>query len=412
MAVTITSSPATTPRPAGQYLIYTLDETATPDRFIVQVYRSTSTTTVGAEQAKIYLVPNASGVSHFDLSRIAEGILEYPLSKGGVAIHAVQDAAKVFFCDELALLKFTVRAGQYNGTTESLNQDNDEVYLLRGVEQISSGLNPSFSDYYPTGTSQKAWLTDRQYDTSNSRINMRMAIDDEAVALIMLTDNMGQSTSVDTIQITGFDASGSVISTVSATVSASTNTKENLLCVPIGPAHWSFLGLTGSLAYVDFNAYKSTATAQLKSQKIRVTLDERPCKHDATQLAWINSRGGWDYLRFDGRAPYTVNTTSKEYRKNVGTYGQATFTIASDIQQYDVYGKVAKDAYTLTEQFFTAEERDLLQYLMRSNVVQMRVGTGEWEPCIVRNNSLRIEPQGSKFYAVSLDVEIARDIRC
>jgi hypothetical protein len=45
-------------------------------------------------------------------------------------------------------------------------------------------------------------------------------------------------------------------------------------------------------------------------------------------------------------------------------------------------------------------------------VVQMRRGTGDLEPCIVRTNSLRIEPAGSRFYAVSLDVELARDVRC
>jgi len=149
------------------------------------------------------------------------------------------------------------------------------------------------------------------------------------------------------------------------------------------------------------------------SMNLKVTANKpRPCKHEATQLAWINTRGGWDYLRFDSRAPLTISTTGKEYRKNVGTYGEATFTIASNIQQYDTYGKVGRESYTLSEQFFTEAQRDLCQYLMRSPVVQMRRGTGDWEPCIVRTNSLQIQPAGARFYSVSLDVELARDIRC
>lgn len=410
MAVTITRKPDLYPRPAGQYLIYTLDETTAPDRYVVQVFQSDVTTGSGSQIAKLYLVPNGADVAHFDLSRIAEGAIEYPMSKGGVAIHAVQDSAVVFSCDEDDLRRYEVRAGQYNGTTETLNEDSDYVYLLRGVEQISAGLDPDFQDYYPLNPTSKAWLTDRPQDSSGE-VNITMSENDEAVMMFLLTDNMGATTSVAQVYIEGFRAGGRADGTATISVAPSTNTKDNFLAVPIGPAHWSHLGITsGLVTQVSFQLQTSASAA--RSEKLWVRLDEAPCNHDATQLAWINSRGGWDYLRFDGRAPLTVSTTSKEYRKNVGAFGEATFTIASDVQQYDTYGKVAKEAYTLTEQFFSAEERDLLQYLMRSNVVQMRRGTGDWEPCIVRTNSLRIEPSGARFYAVSLDVELARDVRC
>lgn len=410
MAVTITSNPPANVRPAGQYLIYTLDEASTPDRFIVQVFKSTGTATSGSEVAKLYLVPNAAGVAHFDLSRIAEPLVEFPLSKGGTAVHAVQDALLVFNCDEQGVLRYEVRAGQYNGTTETLNEASEHVYLLRGVEQISSGLNPSFAAYYPQSSTNKAWLTDRPQD-SVGEVNVSMSVDDEAVAMFLVPDNMGVTTSVGMVQVRGFRAGGASDGAVNIPIAASTTAKENLKAVPIGPAHWAHLGITSSaVTQVSFQLATSGGTA--RSEKLWVRLDEAPCNHEATQLAWINSRGGWDYLRFDGRAPYTVSTTSKEYRKSVGTFGEATFTIASDVQQYDTYGKVAKEGYTLTEQFFSAEERDLLQYLMRSPVVQMRRGTGEWEPCIVRTTSLRIEPSGTRFYAVTLDVELARDVRC
>lgn len=410
MAVTITRSPDLYPRPAGQYLIYTLNETTAPVRYVVQVFQSDVTTGSGSQIAKLYLVPNGAGVAHFDLSRIAEGAIEYPMSKGGVAIHAVQDAAVVFSCDEDDLRRYEVQAGQYNGTTETLNQDSDYVYLLRGVEQISAGLDPDFQAYYPLNPTSKAWLTDRPQD-SNGEVNITMSADDEAVMMFLLTDNMGAPTSVAKVYVEGFRAGGGADGTATISVAASTNTKDNLLALPIGPAHWSHLGLTSpAVAQVSFQL--QTSASSPRSEKLWVRLDTAPCNHDATQLAWVNSRGGWDYLRFDGRAPLTVSTTSKEYRKNVGAFGEAAFTIASDVQQYDTYGKVAKEAYTLTEQFFSAEERDLLQYLMRSNVVQMRRGTGDWEPCIVRTSSLRIEPSGARFYAVSLDVELARDVRC
>ena len=377
---------------------------------MVQVFSSSSTSSVGAEVAKLYITPNGSGVCHYDLSQIAEGYIEHPLSKGGTPVHAVQDAAKVFFCDEIALRKMTVRAGQYNGTTETLNEDSDYIYLIRGVEQTSSGLNPDFQAYYPINPTSKVWLTDRPQD-SNGEINIEMAAEDEAVMMFMNTDNLDASGTIAKVRVEGFRVDGGADGTADITISASTDTWKNLLALPIGPAHWSHLGITSS-AVTQVSFQVQTSAGNPRSEKLWVRHDCRPLKHDATQLAWINSRGGWDYLRFDSRAPKTISVSGKEYRKNVGSYGAATFSIASDVQEYDIYAKTGKESYTLSEQFFTAEERDLLQYLMRSPVVQMRVGNDVWEPAIVRTNSLQIQPNGSRFYAVSLNVELARDIRC
>jgi len=411
MAVTITSAPTSEVRPAGQYLVYTLDEATTPERYIVQVYRSTSTASIGSEKARLYITPNASGKCHFDLSKIAEGILEYPLSRNGVPIHSVQDASNpIFWCDELHALKFTIRAGQYNSPTASLNQDSDEIYLIRGTEQISSGLLPSFSDYYPGGSSKKVWLTDREQNPSDNHIYTTMSEEDEGVVMFLQSVNLGLSGS--TVVDVRYDAyeNGNFIATYTKTLTgSSTEVRQNHLAVPIGPAHWSFLGIASNADRVRVAVINPGG---IMSCWFYVDLDCRPLKHDATQLAWVNTRGGWDYLRFDSRAPKTVSVQGKTYRKSVGTFGESTFSIASNIQQYDTYGKTGKEKYTLSEQFFTADDRELLQYLMRSNVVQMRVGTGEWEPCQVVTNSLKIEPRGSKLYAVTLDVELARDIRC
>lgn len=411
MATEITSSPAEDLWPVGQYLVWTMDDAggSAPDRFIVQVLKSNNPASVGTEKAKLFLVPNASDVAHFDLSKIARGILEFPLSKSGVAIHSVQDAGKVFNCDELCLLKFTVRVGAYNGTTETLNQDSSEVFVLNGTEQTSSGLLPSFAAYYPTAVTQKAWLTD--LPLVDNKITLEMGDEDEAVAMFVNTNSLGTATSMDRVLVSGYNAAGSVADSVTITVAdATTVTKNNLYALPIGPAAWTHLGMGSDV--VEIRCVLANAGQPLSRTLVVKNNSCRPLKHEATQLAWINTRGGWDYLRFDGRAPLNVSTTSKEYRKNVGTYGEAAFTIASNVQQYDTFGKVGKEAYTLTEQAFTASQRDILQYLMRSPVVQMRTGTGPWEPCLVRTNSLQIEPAGSKLYKVSLNVELARDVRC
>jgi hypothetical protein len=67
--------------------------------------------------------------------------------------------------------------------------------------QISQGLHPSFADYYPTGSTVKSWLSDRQLDSSGRRIEMVMAAEDEAIAVLIQTDNLGTATLLDEIEV-------------------------------------------------------------------------------------------------------------------------------------------------------------------------------------------------------------------
>ena len=85
------------------------------------------------------------------------------------------------------------------------------------------------------------------------------------------------------------------------------------------------------------------------------------------------------------------------------------------------YAKSARKQYTLSDLFFTEQQRDQLEFALRSKVVQIRrwENVGEttnidygWEPATILTNSLVIEPSGSRFYNVSIDVEVAQDIRC
>ena len=137
-----------------------------------------------------------------------------------------------------------------------------------------------------------------------------------------------------------------------------------------------------------------------------------PSKHESTQVAWFNTRGGYDYLTFTGRSPKVVTTEGKTYRRNVRQYGLSTFRFEDDGREYATYAKTGKEQYTLTTNDFNEVERDLVQYLLRSKVVHIRRGDGDWLPATVLTNSVTIEPAGSQLYNVSLTVEVAEDIRC
>ena len=124
-------------------------------------------------------------------------------------------------------------------------------------------------------------------------------------------------------------------------------------------------------------------------------------------------KGGWEYLRFDSRAPKQISVEGKTFRKTIGTYGEATFSFDAAGAQYDTFAKTGKEQYTLQENFFDVNQRALLDSLMKSRMVQIRrMDEDVWKPVTVLTNSLTIQPAGSQFYNVSLQVEIAQDIRC
>jgi hypothetical protein len=395
MAVSITSAPDKL-RPAGQPLVFKMEEASTPDRYIVQVYESTLTTTDGTLIGTYYITPDANGDGYFDLSDIAEGRVAAPDTQSAGVIHTVVTA--VGTTTQPVMRKYTVKAGQYNAGTATLAEDSDVVYLLGGAMQISQGLHPSFADYYPTGSTVKSWLSDRQLDSSGRRIEMVMAAEDEGIAVLLQTDNLGTATLLDEVEVKLFKNNVNV-QTQSNAVVASTIVGANYLIVPLGPANLATLfgGLWDSdWDYYTIRGTDGAGTPAAVTCSIRVDRDCRPIKHDPVQLAWANTVGGWDYLRFDGRNLKTIQTEGKNYRKSLG------FSFNSWDRQTTPYHITGKEQYALRNQLFTASERD----------VMFRVGTGDWLPCTIDTSSYQVIPAASKTFDVSFTITLAQDIRC
>lgn len=404
-----TGSPANTPVPVNQHLVYTIGVVSgsAPDRYVVQVYESNDTATDGSVIAKLYLTPNTSGLAYFDLSDVAGDRVSASSTEDGNAanIHVSTVIEKGL---EPCVRKYTVKVGSYTGGTETLAEDSDYVYLLGGVEQIASGLHPDFSDYYPQASSDKAWLTDRA--VSASTISLNAAVDDEGIMCLLHTDNLDAATSLDTINFTLFNGS-TTLDTFDVSIGGSTTVQNNLKYVPCLPANiegqWpTITNFPTSWTHYLVYGYDTATATGLKTAYLKVNNDCRPIKHDPVQLAWTNTRGGWDYLRFDGRNLKTIQTEGKDYRKSVG------FDFNAWDRQTTPYHKTGTEAYQLRNQLFTAAERDLLQYAFRSLNVMFRVDDGDWLPCTIVTNSYQIIPAASKTFDVSFQIELAQEIRC
>ena len=409
MAARIFDKPDSDVRPAGQPLIISIDDTSTtPDRYVVIVKRSTIISGgTPTEVAKFYLTPNTEGVAFFDLSPIAESSLEFPTKDGTTVVHKVDDVSVM---DQQSIWRFIVEVAEYDSGTEGSVDDSDTFFLTNGTEQLSDGLHPSFDDYLWGNT--VGFLTERP--VVNDEITITMRSDEQRTISLLAAEGMGRD-------LTGGDLRYSFKSKLGATtnvdkaVTFTTDVVTRMRNLPMGWPNIEDFQATVALAdleWVRIRARTSVGIAQGPDVYIYFD-DTRGCRNTATQVAWINTKGGWEYLRFDSRAPKQISVEGKTFRKTIGTYGEATFSFDAAGAQYDTFAKTGKEQYTLQENFFDANERALLDSLMKSRLVQIRrMDEDVWKPATVLTNSLTIQPAGSQFYNVSLQVEIAQDIRC
>jgi hypothetical protein len=411
MASTIDSAPDLL-RPAGQPLIFKFSTTTTVTagfRFAVRVYESNDAT-AGSVIGTFYITANADDEGYFDLSDIAEGRVAAPNTSTTIGTEEVvhTKTQSLNYPNQKALRKYTVGVQDYTGSALGTDDDTAAVYLLGGAQQISEGLHPSFAAYYPTSSTSKSWLTDR--NLSGQNITMTMADEDEGVGVICHTTNLGTASTWAGIEFNLYK-DGTIVQQVTYAVTAKANLDENYYIFPIGPYNLRrvIFASTWDDDWDELRIYatNSGSTGGTKmSRTLVINRDCRPIKHDPVQLAWANTVGAYDYLRFDGRNLKTLATESKDYRKSV------SFDFNAWDRQATPYHKTGKESYQLRNQLFTAEERDLLQYAFRSKNVMFRVGSGDWLPCNIVTNTYQVIPATSKTFDVSFQIELAQDIRC
>ena len=416
MAVAFTSEPVDDINVSNQHLIYTMyDSVSTPDRYIVQVYENSYFSGNGTLIAKVYITPNENNRGVFDLSDIVGGRLvqastiEYQGTKKFVHNTGTAEQANI---NDRSAAKYTLQAKRLDNGVESAVQDTASKYLLNGAWQIKDGKHPSFSEFYCDSTSNtaKAWLTN--LPNNSQLIERHMADEDEGRAQIMQHSLMGVTCFLNRVAYELRDASGSLMATKNLSVSLQLYSPQAIRNVPMGPVNLEAYfddDWEDDWAYCDLIP-KQTIT--VIGATLRIHRDCRPIKHKPVQLAWANSVGGWDMLRFDARAPKTIQKNEKRFRKDPLDWQGTTTSWNAWDRGTTTFHNEGKIRFTLTHDQFNAEERALLEYCMRSRLVYYRYGTNAWAPCVVDNNSLVIEPAGSKMYRVSLAIEDANPVRC
>jgi hypothetical protein len=405
--------------PANQSLIFSISDTGTtPDRFVVWVLEN------GVEIAKLYLTPNTSNKSFFNLAEVVIGRVKVDDKIRDESATLLSYSALPFTTGRNGLKKYVVNVGSFDGATESGTEDTDTVYLLDGVEQISAGLHPSFADYYSTALTQKVWLTDRKLET-NGKINIEVSDDDEG-CIAFLNDSTIISGLATSVFYTLSDASGgqlnsdikAIDSATGAQLPSDSNISQKLTYLmaypknldtwlpsedrPINNPTWAY--------------YEISLLTSGYAQTSKVYRFNRKCtqeKHKNTQLAWTNSVGGWDSVLFTGRTEHTDTVTSKPFKKQIGDWDASTYSFLPQARESQAYQVTGKSMFKLTSIGFSFADIDLIKYAIRSDNLMMRAGaSGDWIPVTIDTKSYNVKERFSGIFSVSLSVTLAQTIRC
>lgn len=418
MASDFISIPSDSVTVADSVLIYQLetDSTITDDfRFVVKMYEDSISS--ANLMNTFYISPNTNDYAFFNLGEAVRGLLAVDdrTYNGTGVLHSY--SSKYFNKSNGNIRKFVIVPGEWNGSTETMKASGEYIHLIDGHFQISQGFDPSFNDYYGTASTKKFWLTDREPILNTITINA--AEEDEGVIAFINTDTVSD---VEQFTITVYNEAGTfldnetfLINTTNGAELPSSSDVDGFLCyLGIYPANIDAVNsiLTNNPTWNYYTVIPQlTAFAIQKGNAFRVNKDCRPVKHSPVQLAWANTVGGWDYLRFDGKKQKTVTREEKSYRKIVGDYDASSFSFTSFDRETQPYHVEAKEQYVLNG-ILTIEELTLFQYCMRSKNVMARID-GSWVPVIVQTNSMRIEEETtSKIFLTTFNVELAQYIRC
>ena len=288
-----------------------------------------------------------------------------------------------------------------------------------------------FFTYYPVfdytvGTQYKGWLTSRPVKDVGGTYLIRYdlsAYDYATVNLLQMEnysyvfDSLWNTNlaSWDTISVTVTTPTGT-LTTQDVTFAVPTQWYEANRVVPIGPQNIRGLMLTSPTLWDieanDWDYYDvvaSDAGTQLGAT-IRVYNDCRPTRHTPAQLYWIGDKGGAEVLRFDARVKDVYDVGTRDlYRQSLNDF--FTFPFVQNIPHYVRDYAEGTRSFTLSETFFSDDERELFKTAMTSKHMMVNY-EGKWYPCHMKTTNYVHEQTSSKLLPINCEVTVSQPLTC
>jgi len=398
------------------YKVSTTDTITSDYKFVVEVYVNSSAF------GKYYLSPNPSNVAFFNLSGVCRDLCSVDTAtQAGGNIH---DEIVVFSKSTTNVKYIEIRAGKYVSATETLNIDSETIYLTDGYRKYSDGLWSSFANLVSDGVTKQVWLTERsrgvkgviEYESNESEYGVVGFLNDQtfgsqAVKIVYTLYNGSTVIGTHTFAFTHTNAQ---LPSASATAGKMLYFGVYPLNIVDALDDASVTGidpLQSANTWTHYRLQLASATADV-SLALQVNYVNYNCKHTPVQLAWANQYGSWDYIMFDGRRQSSVDTTSKSYWTETGTWSGTTYTRNTFDSQRKVFGVMATESYDLRAYIQSSNAYNLMPSLYKSDKVMAYID-GTWYPVHVSGNSHQFDGEPiSKMQEITVKVTLANPVLC
>jgi hypothetical protein len=372
-------------------------------RFVAQV---SATVDGNTTMQTVYIQPNLNGAMVLDVYPIVKDFIDLSVTDAAVPNLFMQDTVYYTpYTDLHNIVEVTVNLydgyevlGVFTVNPLSLPVVRTRLSLINAAFQISQGYNPDpnliFALSGPT-MYQMTDLTPDVYDLSTeistyslgaNTIGIRARFNSDYGVMTIPIDDGTRLTAnlIDEIQVIQFNSAGAPIQTDSIPIAPQ---EGYIVHAGIYPAN-----VSGSLGYaanmhhylVNF-LYLGSATAR----SIAFFQAEDECRFDTYRLAWINSRGGWDFWNFTKRSEQNYSIERKRFRKVIGNYAtaNANFSFNTYDRGLTERGAFVEKMLTVSTDFLSEAQFEFLKGLSYSDSVYIIDDSGIPTPVNVENTN-------------------------
>lgn len=371
-------------------------------RFVVEVIHN-------ATGQLIYLQPNLNGVMVLDLYPVIKDLIDLSVTSSNANSLFQEDLQSIqYYGNEHNIIDIQVNLydgyevlGVFTQDPLSLGPVTDSFSFVNAAFQISQGLNPDPEPLFSLTGNTSYQMTDLNQDVYNlgNEINTYSLGANTIGVLANFSNDYGVMTiptdpgsrlannKIDQIQVIQFNAAGAPIQTDTAAITMGTGELSHLGIYP-GNIDLAF-GLLGNTHHYLVNFLFSGSP---RARSIAFFQAEEECRFETIRLAWINSRGGWDFWNFTKRSEENYAVERKQYRKVIGNYATANSSF-----EYNTYdrGLTDRGAYVnkllqVSTDYLSEAQFEFLRGLIISDSVYILDNKGLPTPVNVENNNFTL----------------------
>ena len=425
MAFTFTAQPSEAPIPETELArISWRDTSLSPDAWHVTVLSSNNMT------APSWITNYAAYIHDFTIDASIDAREWVRRFQENLPFYANPDIELTATPAAYNIVQYKFEIRYLSGGTLSAVQGSTIYIPIPDAIQQPWNYTDDFFTYYPVfaygvGTEYKGWLTSRPVKDVGGTYLIRYDLSpyDYATVNLLQMENYSyvfdspwntNSASWDTISVTVETPTGT-LTTRDTSFAVPTTWNEANRVVPIGPQNIQDRFNTAPLFSFEqdewyyYDVVASDAGTQLGAT-IRVYNDCRPTRHTPAQLYWIGDKGGAEVLRFDARVKDVYDVGTRDvYRQSLNDF--FTFDFVQTLPHYVRDYAEGTRSFTLSETFFSDDERELFKTAMTSKHMMVNY-EGKWYPCHMKTTNYVHEQTSSKLLPINCEVTVSQPLTC